>query len=250
MILIHGGGTERGRRTARTKAPDFTTLGEVAAGIAHDLNNRLSVILGQAQLLRRTAGIDPNVDRKLERIETEVLRASTMTRGMLEHARREPNLEPLPINGVIARALQILQPKVIGRAIELRADLSEVAPVIMGDAEQLLQAVAHVIGNAIDAMGERGTLTIATDVTDDALTLSVSDTGVGMDEQHAARIFEPFYTTKAVDGCAGLGLYLTLTILKAHGGSIAVETAPARGTTMRIRLPRACDPSPRLVVVK
>lgn len=251
MILIQGGVESRSRRRRveqRTPAADFTAIGEAAAGIAHELNNRLSVILGQAQLLRRGAGLDPVADGKLEKIEREVMRATTMTRGLLDRSRCEPSRALVPINALVACALDLVQAKLSGRAITVETELSEHAPVVVGDAAQLTQVLVHLIGNAIDAMGESGVLTITTEVFDDDVKVAVGDTGSGMDAEHASRIFEPFYTTKSEGRGAGLGLFLTLGILKAHGGSISVESAPGHGTTMRVRLPSAAAPT--LAVVK
>jgi two-component system NtrC family sensor kinase len=253
MILIKGGATSCGRRQrrpARCEQPaDTATIGEMTAGVAHELNNRLSVILGQAQLLRRNTTIDAVAAQKLEKIEQEVLRASTMTRGLCDRARTEPRRDPVALNTIVMKALQRAQGMLEGRSIALMADFCEPAPVIPGDAEQLAKAVGHIVDNAIEAMGDEGTLTVTTALDDERVELTVTDTGPGMDPDQAARIFEPFYTTKSDVRGAGLGLFLTVTTLKSHGGTITVQSAPGRGTTMRIRLPRAAE-APRLVVVK
>ena len=136
------------------------------------------------------------------------------------------------------------------QAIDLELDLSDHAPVIIGDADQLTQVLVHLLRNALDAMPEKGRLTVTTAITDDALELSVSDTGGGIDPEQVSRIFEPFFTTKAAGHGTGLGLFLTLHILKNHGGSITVDTSPGHGTTMRVRLPRALSAAPKLALVK
>jgi signal transduction histidine kinase len=227
----------RADREAHATLPAFT---ELTAGIAHDLNNRLAVILGQAQLLQRGIGGDPaTISRRLDKIEEETLRASRMTRGLLDLARRsEPRHEAVSINTLVPRALAMIHARLRGREITVQTDLSDRMPLVRGDADQLTQILQHLMSNAIDAMEDTGTLTVATAVTDDALELTVSDTGVGMDEERASHIFEPFYTTKPDGEGTGLGLFLTLAILKTHGGNIAVESAPRCGTTMRVRLPR------------
>jgi signal transduction histidine kinase len=200
--------------------------------------------------LRRGAGLDPIANGKLEKIEREVQRASTMTRGLLDCSRCEPKREPLSVNALVAHALDLVQVRLSGRSISVETELNEHGPVIVGDADQLTKVLVHVIGNAIDAMGESGALTITTEVTADSVKIAVSDSGPGMDAEQATRIFEPFYTTKSEGRSAGLGLFLTLGILKAHGGSISVETAAGHGTTMRVRLPRPCAPTPMLEVVE
>ena len=251
MILIQGGASAgRGQRARKRGEPkDLTAIGEVAAGIAHDMNNRLAVILGQTQLLRRTASLDPAVDRKLEKIEQEALRSSTMMRGLLERSRSEPAQEPVAINTVVAHALDLVKVRP-EQTIDLELDLSDNAPVIVGDGEQLAQVLVHLLSNALDAMPETGRLTVRTGITDDSLEIAVSDTGSGIDPEQVSRIFEPFFTTKAAGQGTGLGLFLTLHILKGHGGSITVETAPGRGTTMLVRLPRGMNAAPALAVVK
>ena len=252
MILIQGGAAAagRGQRSRKRGEPrDLTAIGEVAAGIAHDMNNRLAVILGQTQLLRRTATLDPAVDRKLEKIEQEALRSSTMMRGLLERSRSEPAQDPVAINTLVARALDLIK-VTPDQSIDLELELSENTPVIVGDAEQLTQVLVHLIGNALDAMPGTGRLTVRTGLTDDSLEITVGDTGTGIDPEQVSRIFEPFFTTKAAGHGTGLGLFLTLHILKNHGGSITVDTAPGRGTTMLVRLPRGTNTAPALAVVK
>jgi signal transduction histidine kinase len=246
MILIQGGGAvARGQRGRKRDEPrDLAGLSDVAAGIAHDMNNRLAVILGQTQLLRRTATLEPAVDRKLEKIEQEALRSSTMMRG-----RREPSQDPVAVNTLVVRALDLVRVKP-EQQIDLELSLSEHAPVILGDADQLTQVIVHLLTNALDAMPMEGRLTVTTAITDDALELSVSDTGTGIDPEQVGRIFEPFFTTKAAGEGTGLGLFLTLHILKGHGGSVTVDSAPGRGTTMRVRLPRAQAAAPKLALVK
>lgn len=254
MILIQGGVTPCRRRRRRAescaRSTEATTIAEMTASVTHELNNRLSVILGQTQLLRRAATVDPVAAGKLEKIEHEVLRASAMTRGLLDRSRLEPRREPVAINSLAVRALERVRPMLGTRGIGLHVDFSEPAPVILGDSDQLLHVLHHLIDNALAAMAEGGTLTVTTALDDDKVEVTVADTGTGMDPEHAARIFEPFYTTKQNQRGAGLGLFLTLTTLKAHGGTITVETAPGRGTTMRMRLPRGSAGGPRLIVIK
>jgi len=233
----------RRRRTAERETLSTTVAltAELTGGLAHDLNNRLSVILGQAQLLRRSCAADPMIARRLEKIEEETLRASRMTRGLVELSRREdPPHGILSMNKIVPCALGAVRAKLRDRGITLETDLTSRLGLIRGDADQLTQVLLHLADNAIDAMGEGGTLSITTALTDDRLEILIGDTGAGMDAEEVSRIFEPFYTTKPE--AIGLGLFLTLAILKTHGGTIAVETAPGRGTTMRVRLPRPLAP--------
>jgi signal transduction histidine kinase len=223
----------------------LAAIGELAAGVAHELNNPLTVILGHAQILRTGESGDSNTGRKLEVIESEAMRAAKITRGLLDFSRRrEPKHEPVSVNALVPRALELIHSKLRGRRIVVETHLAEDAPIIRGDADQLTQVLINLAGNAIDAMAERGTLTVRTALVDDALELAVTDTGSGMDAAEVNRIFEPFYTTKPEGKGTGLGLSVTLGILKSHGGSVAVESAVGRGTTMRVRLPRSFVPEP------
>jgi len=227
----------------------LAAIGELAASIAHELNNPLTVILGHAQMLRMQAEEDSNQARKLEKVESEALRAAKITRGLLDFSRRrEPKHEPVSVNALVPRALDLINSKLRGRGIVVETVLEERAPMIHGDADQLTQVLLNLAGNAIDAMGESGHLTVTTSRTEDGLELAVRDTGAGMDAEQVSRIFEPFYTTKPEGKGTGLGLSVTLGILKSHGGVIAVESAPGQGTTMRVRLPQKVTPEPAPVL--
>ena len=150
---------------------------------------------------------------------------------------------------LVPRALELIHSKLRGRDISVQTRLADGTPTILGDADQLTQVLINLLGNALDAMGTTGTLTIATAPVDDGLELAVTDSGHGMDAEQASRIFEPFYTTKPEGTGTGLGLSVTLGILKSHGGTVAVESTPGRGTTMRVRLPRSFVPEPAEVLV-
>ena len=229
----------------------LAAIGELAAGVAHELNNPLSVILGHTQLLRGKVDAETTVGQKLQKIEVEAVRAGKITRGLLDFSRRrEPKHEPVSVNALVPRALDLIHSKLRGNDIRVETDLSDAAPTILGDADQLTQVLINLMGNAIDAMDRSGTLSVATTVVDDDLELSVTDTGHGLDAEQASRIFEPFYTTKPEGKGTGLGLSVTLGILKSHGGSIAVDSTMGSGTTMRVRLPRSfvSEPAPAVAV--
>lgn len=236
-----GSAAHRRQRRARCAAPaaNLPPLAEITAGLAHDLNNRLSVILGHAQLLLRLGDTDTATARRVEKIEQETMRASLLTRGLLDLSRRhQPKHGAVSINRIVPQALAQVQAKLRGRRIAVQVDLTTHVPVVRGDAEQLTQLVVNLLTNAIDAMGETGTLTVTTAIKDEALELAVIDTGGGMDAEEVSRSFAPFYTTKPEGEGMGLGLFLALSVLKSHGGTITVDSAPGCGTTMRVRLPR------------
>jgi signal transduction histidine kinase len=240
------------RRTQQqlVQSAKLAAIGELAAGVAHELNNPLTVILGHAQMLQAKADAGSPLAEKLGKIESEALRASKITRGLLDFSRRrEPKHDPVSVNDLVPRALELIHSKLRGRNVAVQTRLEARTAEILGDADQLTQVLINLTGNAIDAMGAGGALTVATADDGDALELAVSDTGTGMDAEQVSRIFEPFYTTKPEGKGTGLGLSVTLGILKSHGGTIAVESAPGRGTTMRVRLPHAFVPEPDVTLV-
>ena len=218
----------------------LAAIGELAASVAHELNSPLTVILGNAQMLSRKITED-SVSTKLAAIEQETQRASRIIRNLLDFSRkREPRREPVGINTVITRTVELVQPRLRGRNVELTTALNPSVPVLSADSDQLTQVLLNFIGNAIDAMPEGGHITVATAMGPDGdVEFTVSDTGSGMTPEQAARIFEPFFTTKAEGKGTGLGLSISLGIIRSHGGCVIVESEVGKGTTMRARLPIA-----------
>jgi signal transduction histidine kinase len=218
----------------------LAAVGELAASVAHELASPLTVILGMTGLIRSTLGDDTVTDARLATIEEETARAAKITRSLLDFSRRrEPQREPINLNTLVPRVLDIVESKLRGRAIEVETPLDAGLPVMVGDADQLLQVLINLTGNAIDAMPKGGRLVIRTaaEPETDSVLLGVTDTGLGMTAEQVAQIFEPFYTTKAEGKGTGLGLSISLGIVRHHGGTISVESAPGAGTTMTIRLP-------------
>jgi signal transduction histidine kinase len=219
----------------------LAAIGELAAGIAHEVNNPLMVITGHAGLLRRRAelaAIHPTVDT----IEAQATRAATMIRSLLDFARRRPrNLEHVRLREVIERALVLVADKLDGHAVETVRLLDEADPTVFGDRDELTQVFINLVANAADAMPDGGRLTVSTEVRrqDDVAYVSarVADTGTGIPPEHRGQIFESFFTTKPEGKGTGLGLAVTLDIVKNHEGTLEVESAPGKGTTMIVNLP-------------
>jgi signal transduction histidine kinase/CheY-like chemotaxis protein len=224
-------------------------LGEMASGVAHDFNNLLASVLGRAQLLLRRVQ-EPQLRQWLQVIERAALDGARTVRRLQEFTqiRRDQPLVPLDVNQVVRDALDITQarwkdePLSRGVALELRADLREV-PAILGDAAELREAMTNLILNALDAMPAGGTLALASGLVSDRIEVTVADTGVGMPDEVREKIFDPFFTTKGPQG-TGLGLSMTYGIVSRHGGSIAVESTPGRGSTFRLSFPRGVDVQP------
>jgi two-component system NtrC family sensor kinase len=218
----------------------LAAIGELAASVAHEINNPLTVILGSSAVLLRKTQPDAASYAKLTNIITAANRAGKIVRDLLDFSRRrEPQHEPIALNDLVRRALDITQARLASGAVEVRTALDPRLPLVTGDADQLTQVFVNLFTNAVDAMPGGGTLTVETAaVGADAVSVRVSDTGTGMDAAQIGRIFEPFFTTKAEGKGTGLGLSVSLGIISKHGGNIEVDSEPGRGTTMRVRLPQ------------
>jgi PAS domain S-box-containing protein len=226
------------------QAEKLRALGEMAGGVAHDFNNILSVVLGRAQLALADVK-DEKARRSIEIIEQTALDAAAMVRRLREVAviKGERSFDQIDLNKLIEDAMQIVESRRLeleetaGVTIEMYSEQNEVAPAA-GDAGELREALVNILFNAMDAMPEGGTITMACRQEDSAVVLSVSDTGTGIPEEVRRKVFDPFFSTKASKG-SGLGLSVTMGIITKHGGSIDVESTQGEGTTFHIRLPIA-----------
>jgi len=223
------------------QAAKLAAIGELAAGIAHEVNNPLMVIIGTATVLRRRPEFSPYYDR-LDAIEVQAARATKLVRGLLDFARRRARTPTeVPIRETIERALALVADRLRSPALETIKLFDESDPVVFGDRDELTQVFINLITNAADAMPRGGRLTLSTDVRrhEDVAYLSarVTDTGVGIPPENRDKIFESFFTTKPEGQGTGLGLAVTLEIVKNHEGTIEVESAVGKGTTMIVNLP-------------
>jgi len=240
------------------QAQKMQALGLLAGGIAHDFNNMLTVIFGRAQVLLDRLPKDARARQDADAIGEAAERAATLTRQLLAFSRKQL-LErcTLDLNSVIADMAQMLR-RLIGENITVVTALAQSAAWVNVDRGQLEQVILNLAVNARDAMPGGGQLTLTTESVDsdgaDALpsgrfvALVVSDTGVGMDAATRERIFEPFFTTKPVGAGTGLGLATVYGVVEQHGGHIAVDSAPGRGTTFRVYLPSVDEPAPQAVM--
>jgi CheY-like chemotaxis protein len=222
-------------------------IGQMAAGVAHDFNNSLSVILGRTQLvLRRLAAPDANVGQirgDLETIEKISLQGAETVKRVQEYTRLRKDLPHaiVDLNVVVREAVEMTRPKwkeeseVRGRRIEVELELGDV-PAVAGNLYELTQVVGNLIFNCVEAMPQGGTIGFRTRRDAEEVVLEVRDTGVGMGEETLSRLFEPFFTTKETG--QGLGTSIVWGIVTRHLGSIEVDSAIGEGTTVKIRLPR------------
>jgi PAS domain S-box-containing protein len=225
----------------------LTALGQLAGGIAHDFNNLLQAILGYAQLMKQNPGNLDLMQRSLAVVESAALDGSETVRRIQQFARLRPDerFMPADLNHIVEDAVAITRPRLEERIaydrrpMDLRLDLRAKRPVY-GRSAALTEAVTNIVLNAMDAMPDGGTLTIATRDDASEVVLTISDTGIGMPEHVRRRVFEPFFSTKG-DGGSGLGLSMTYSIVRRHGGDIRVESEPGRGTSFILTLPPAED---------
>jgi len=215
-------------------------IGRLSAGIAHEINNPLSVISYATQLLLREQGLPPFQIEMLERIENETDRLKTLTGGLLSFSRSGERRQRLTdINETVRDALRLLRFETARKQIELHECLTAL-PLVPMDANKIKQVVINLVMNAIQALGERGNITLKTFQPEpDTVELSVADDGPGIPSDVQKRMFEPFFTTKKEGEGTGLGLYICRSIVSDHGGTIWVESTPGEGTIFRIRLPAA-----------
>ena len=225
-----------------TQLEKLSALGELASGVAHDFNNTLTGILGRAQLLQRTDDID-KIKRGLEIIiKTAEDGAKTVKRIQdFARQRRDRNFELISIDQILADASEITRPrwKNCAEAVNIHITLDlhiNSNAMIMGDDAELREVLVNMVFNAIDAMPEGGTLTMASTTVDDLVVIRIADTGVGMYPEVKSKIFDPFFTTKGTAGL-GLGLAVSFGIIRRHGGQIEVDSQYGKGTEFRISLP-------------
>jgi CheY-like chemotaxis protein len=227
-------------------------IGTLAGGVAHDFNNILTVIMGFANLARMSVAEDDRLRPYLDQILISSERAADLTQSLLAFGRKQKiTLAPRDINDVVRNGSKLLA-RLLRDDIELKLKLTEKAVVADAVLAQMDQVLMNLATNARDAMPNGGFLTIGTDVAvlDETfekthgfgrpgpyVRISVSDTGVGMDERTMTRIFDPFFTTKEVGKGTGLGLASVYGIVKQHNGYITVTSALLEGTTFDIYLP-------------
>ncbi|TDP98400.1 MULTISPECIES: PAS domain-containing hybrid sensor histidine kinase/response regulator [unclassified Leifsonia] len=226
----------RRQEEQRIRTQRLESLGTLAGGIAHDLNNVLTPILMSVQLLRQDEQ-DARRRDLLDTLDAAAQRGAGMIRQVLSFARgSEGRREPVDL-GALLREVERFCRETLPRSIELVVDAPAELPPVTGDDTELFQVLVNLITNARDAMPEGGVLTVRAAAGDDGVRLEVRDSGVGMDGRTAGRILEPFFTTK--ESGTGLGLPTSAAIVKAHGGELQVETAPGAGTSIAFVLPAA-----------
>ena len=219
-------------------ADRLVTVGQLTAGVAHELNEPLNGILGFAQLIKKSGSIDQGVEKDIDKIIKASLHGREIIRKLMLFSRQaEPEKKMFNINERIDDGLYLLETRLKKSNIILHKEFEDDLPLIEIDPSQLNQVMVNLVVNAIQAMPDGGTLTIKTKSLINAVNVIVEDTGVGMDEEQINKIFIPFYTTKGVNEGAGLGLPVALGIVQSHHGTIDVKSEPGKGTVFTVKLP-------------
>lgn len=234
---------------AVAKTQRLEDLGLLAGGVAHDFNNYLAAILGNAQIALAEPGLAAGVRESLEFIQRSAMGAGELTRQLLAYAgRAETRVQRVDLGRLVRDTHDLLRPS-LAREIEIVYDLDEATPAVTADPTQLRQVLMNLVINAAEAIGAGpGTITVSTTPVEVKgelpelragryAVLRVHDTGPGMDDRTRERVFEPFFSTKFTG--RGLGLAAVQGIVRAHNGAIAVESRPGEGTTFHVYLPAA-----------
>lgn len=235
---------EREMRARLLRLARLAAVGELVAGVAHEVNNPLGSISAFAQILLRDEALTAAQRDSVDVINAEALRASQIVKDLLAFARNsDPVRAPLDVNSVIQSALRLHGYELSSNRIGVELALAARLPTVLGDARQLQQVCLNVISNAIQAMspGGSGTLFVSTRVSGSRVIVELGDTGPGIPDHAAARVFEPFFTTKDDGKGTGLGLSVSRGIIEAHGGTIEVASTSASGTIFRLSLPAAAS---------
>jgi signal transduction histidine kinase len=220
------------------RATKLGAVGELAAAVAHEVNNPLTGILGFSELLLAELPVDDPRHQEASIIQAEAVRARSIIRSLLEFARpRPPQRIPSDINQLVESTLELLRFRSLEAGVRVAADYGKV-PTLEIDPDAFKQVLLNLLNNAVDAMPQGGELHVFTRTEDDRLRIVVADNGIGMDAATRNRIFTPFFSTKAAaGGGTGLGLSVSLQIVEGHGGTIAVESEPGEGATFTVWLP-------------
>ena len=225
-----------------TQADKLSSIGLLAAGVAHEVNTPLAVISSYTQMLAKQLQSDPQKAGLLEKITRQTFRASEIVNNLLNFSRTTgTELTEISLNKVIADTLALLEHQFKVSRIQVQPDLSDDLPAIQGNAGRLQQVFLNLFLNAKDAMPGGGVLNVAT-LNGDFVSARVSDTGSGIAQENIQRIYDPFFTTKTAPGegqnrGTGLGLSVTYGIIQEHAGQIRVESRPGEGTTFTLDFP-------------
>jgi two-component system NtrC family sensor kinase len=225
----------------------LASIGQLAAGIAHELNNPLTGVLTFTSLLRKKLPDGSTDAEDLDLVIRETKRCASIIRRLLDFAREKvPSKGFIALNPLIEEVVRFVDRPATLQNIEIRTELDPTLPQVWGDADLIKQVVLNIVVNATQAIADNGKIVVRTRLVAAAkgapdapptVEIAISDDGCGIPEANLQRIFDPFFTTKEVGKGTGLGLSVSYGIVKAHGGAIKVESVVGEGTTFRVQLP-------------
>ena len=223
------------------QAEKLAAMGQMLAGVAHELNNPLTAILGVTELLRERKGLEEATLRQLELTHRQARRAARIVQNLLEFSRpASPQKKPLDVNVLIERTLQLQDHSLRRNQIVVDFQPQEDLPAVLGDGNQLIQVLLNLVTNAEQAIREvreTGHIRIRSFRQESRISVSVEDDGVGILPEAMPRIFDPFYTTKRPGGGTGLGLSICMSIIREHGGNLDAKALPGGGSVFTVELP-------------
>jgi two-component system NtrC family sensor kinase len=220
------------------RSEKLASLGKLAAGVAHEINNPLTGILTNSSLILEDLSTEDPHREDVEIIVRETIRCREIVKRLLDFARQtKPQKKRTDLNALIDTIILLVRNQTSFRNIRIERQLHENLPEILCDSDQIQQVFVNIILNAAEAMTGGGTLTIQSTLQGDgqSVTILFNDTGPGIPEDRRERIFDPFYTTK--EHGTGLGLSISYGIVEQHGGTITVESTVGKGSTFTIQLP-------------
>src|SRR6201998_4465538 len=225
------------------QAEKLAAMGQMLAGVAHELNNPLTAILGVTELLRERHDVEDATRRQLDLTHRQARRAARIVQNLLEFSRpAAPQKRAVDVNSLIERTLQLQDHSLRRNNVHVDFQPQADLPAVIGDANQLIQVFLNLISNAehaIREVRETGRIQIRIGRIGGHISVTVQDDGVGGAQEALPKLFDPFYTTKRPGGGTGLGLSICMSIVREHGGSIDVETLPAGGSAFTVYLPVA-----------
>ncbi len=223
------------------EAERLAIIGQLAAGVAHEINNPLTGIILYCDIALKSMPEDDVKRKNLEKINHEAIRCKSIVKGLLDFARhKKPETKEASVNQILETTLFLLKNQPLFHNVNLKNDLDQSLPLIKIDVGQIQQVFMNIIMNAVEAMDGKGDLSIKSQLSEDEkyIEISFTDTGPGIKSEHIKRIFEPFFTTKGAVHGVGIGLAISHRIIKDHNGKIVVKSAVGKGTTFTIELPR------------
>ena len=227
---------ERLHRTQMSRAEHLATLGELAAGLAHEIRNPLAGIAGVIEIIGRDLPADSPSRDVLKDVQQEVLHIKNVLSELLDYARpRPPQIRCADLNSSVEHAVTLARQQAFSRPIEIRFAPANDLPPAEHDAAQIQQVLLNLLLNALQAISGAGSIRVSVERLDAQAVIAVSDSGRGIAPENLSNIFRPFFTTKGQG--TGLGLSLARRIVEDHGGRIEVDSQPGEGTKFTVRLP-------------